>query len=142
MSHFAFGVIEGARQPEREAIDPGSDVCWGISLQQKVVLEMLAAEGKPVPGETPFSLTGRGENHADSLISPYNVVHEQIVVRLCRIIAWLDEERAGGKAELWLTEGYDDTFKVTEGSVSELQKSVESLLSNAVEVPSLRLRLR
>lgn len=141
MSHFLFGVVEGVRAFGRQSIGDNIDVCWGARLQQSVVIEMLELHGKPTSEETPFCLALAGEDNADGLVSPYQVGRDRIIEHLGNLLAWLDRERGGRDAELWVTEGYDDAFKELQGSPQELYKLVREVLLVTEDVPSLRLRL-
>jgi hypothetical protein len=141
MSHFVFGIIEGSREPGRLSVESTFDVLWGVAPQQKVVLEMLASASKPAPTETPFSLTRTGEDNADGLISPYQVEREPLISNVCDMITWLDQKRAGKNAELWLTEGYDDAFRVIRGSAVDMKAAVRAMFENSVEIASIRIAL-
>lgn len=141
MSHFVFGVVDGVRLPARQKISDAVEVLWGPAFQQALVIEMLEQHGKPTSEETPFSLGLAGEDNADSLVSPYQVDRDRIIENLIHALAWLDRERLGKGAELWITEGYDDRFKEIQGSCHELQECVRSFLLATLDVPSLRLRL-
>ena len=141
MSHFVFGVVEGVRLPGRQKISDAVEVLWGQAFQQAVVVEMLEQCGKPTSEETSFSLGLAGEDNADSLVSPYQVDRDRTIENLIHALAWLDGERLGRGAELWITEGYDDTFQEIQGSCHELQERVRGLLLETLDVPSLRLRL-
>lgn len=142
MSHFVFGVVEGVRETTRQTLSESIQVTWGKSLQQAVVIEMLTYHGKPTLAETPFSLSLPGDDNADALVSPYQVGHERIIKNLRSMLTWLERERAGKGAELWVTEGYDDAFKEVDGSYQHLQHSVSTLLHETESVPSLRFRMR
>lgn len=141
MSHFVFGVVVGERAYARQNVGPSFDVCWGPPLQQAVVMRMLEKHGKPAPNETPFSLSLAGEDHADGLVSPYQIDREPIVTNVAHLLTWLDRERAGEDAELWLTEGYDDAFRELQGTQPELNRQVRELLQTSDDVPSLRLKM-
>jgi hypothetical protein len=117
------------------------DVCWGAALLQPVVLEMLEHHGLPTAQETPFSLTEAHGDNADGLVSPYRATRERILVRLNYILDWLEVERAGEGAELWLTEGYDDAFTELKGSKEKLYQAVQKALALSADAPSLRLKL-
>lgn len=140
MSHFVFGVVAGVRPPTREPIDDATEVVWGTQLQQAVVLEILANHGKPSAYETVFSVSTPGEDHADALVSPYQVDREHLVNNLLSILSWLDQVRAGKDAELWTTEGFDDAFEILEGHGQQLGERVRDRLLASEDLPSLRLR--
>lgn len=141
MSHFVFGTLEGSRVPSREKLGSNIEACWGVDAQQGFMLEMLAADGKSAIDETPFCLVAVGEDTADALVSPYRCELAQIVDHLDCMLAWLDKERAGKNAELWVTEGYDDAFSFYEGTYEKLRAAVGEVLQASTDVPSLRLRL-
>jgi hypothetical protein len=142
MSHFVFGVVEGVRDSARQKIGEAMDVCWGARLQQPVVIEMLEQHGKPAATETPFCLTAAGGDNADGLVSPYHVDRNQIIERIGDMLAWLDRERTGRDAELWLTEGYDNAFRELQGTQQDIHRLIEQELMQTADVPSLRLILK
>ena len=141
MSHFAFGVLRARKNALRESAYSRCDVAWGGELQPTIVLEMLALSGKPEEGETAFSLFFSGDDTADELISPYRRDAASVLDEVLRMISWLEVERQSRRAELWLTEGYDDNFKEVRGSCIALQEYVVKLLAEASDLPSVRLIL-
>ncbi|HET9953379.1 MAG TPA: hypothetical protein VFQ61_02685, partial [Polyangiaceae bacterium] len=88
------------------------------------------------------AITRVGDDNADGLISPYQVERDAIVDNLNTVLAWLDRERTGRNAELWMTEGFDDSFRELRGSRQELFERAKEVLLQSVDVPSLRLRFQ
>lgn len=141
MSHFLFGVAQVARGQCQQDIGQGIQVSWGAAGHQQVVTEMLEEHGKPEPNETLFCVAFAGEDNADALVSPYQLEASRIVDRISYVLAWLDRERAGANAELWITEGYDDSFKECQGTYEQVVDSLRKVTLFAEQLPSLRLKL-
>ena len=100
-----------------------------------VVLRML----KEDPHVTPFLLTGAQDDNSDEIISPYVLAAERITENVRAAIGWIEKVRAGTRAELWMTEGYDDQFQVLLGSASDLVDAFVTAAGNLYSLPSLRL---
>lgn len=143
MSYLAFGVFPRLSSPTRELLENGLQVHWAGSIPQPIVFEMLGEAGLPRPNQSAFLVTQPNEDTSDGLISPYNFPEQGIdgaLDGIRRILTWLGSAvPEGGRAELWLTEGYDDRFDEIAGTPAEVDAEVLKRVRSDENVPSLRI---
>ena len=144
MSYLAFGVFPRLSSPIRESIgDVGIQVHWADSIPQPTVFEMLGEAGLPRRDQSAFLVTQPNEDTSDGLISPYNFPErgiDGVLDGVRRILQWLSNALPeGGRAELWLTEGYDDRFEEIVGKPAEVEAEVLKRVQRDGNVPSLRI---
>lgn len=143
MSYLAFGVFPRLASPIRELIeDVGVQIHWAASIPQPLVFEMLGKAGLPRPNQSVFLATLPNEDTSDGLISPYNFPEQGIdgvLDGVRRVLRWLSNAvPEGDRAELWLTEGYDDQFEEIVGTPTEVEAEVLKRVRRDENVPSLR----
>ena len=160
MSYFVFGSIAFGENRDDEKLD---DKAWRIvrrgiknnifvlvtpNIPQKIVHEMIDEQEADVKSDIRFLITASPMcDTTHSLISPPYLGEEGLKIvykNLALISKWVNEMfKYDGVARmsLYLTEGYDDSFKKSKIKAKDLYAALHNEVDEYGDIPSLALEI-
>lgn len=139
MSYFLFGFVGGLKESFREQINLEIEVQWGEPFLPGVTMEMLSLCPEFDSDKTPFFIVKVGDDNASSLVSPYEVSQDDLISNVVHMVSWVNHARVGQCAEIWISEGYDDSFRTFKGDVDKVCQQVADVIKESGDLPSMRI---
>jgi hypothetical protein len=153
MSYFLFGTAVAAKgcAPSvvevrlREAANQAG-VFVTTSELPSVVRQML--DSRPASDGVAYMLTAEpNQDVSEELLDPFTRLGEEAAIdgdKLDAIVAWVRAVCSSPEIaylDLWMTEGYDDTFEEIEVDAGSLKGELERRVRQFGDIPSLRVSM-